>query len=54
MYLLTKSGIRARVYEIQDVYATKEEAQVVADRLNHQTSSKRWAVEVMQTSTVTA
>lgn len=51
MIILTKNGIRARVYEIQDEYKTKEEAQTVADRLNYQTGSKSWRVEEMVTAT---
>lgn len=50
MIILTKNGIRARVWEIQDEYKTMDEAQAVADRLNYQTGSKSWRVEQMVTA----
>lgn len=50
MIILTKNGVRARNFDIQDEYKTKEEAQAVADRLNYQTSSKSWRVEEWQTA----
>lgn len=45
IYLLVKSGIRARVYGLNDEFKTLEEAKEVAERLNYQTSSTRWGVD---------
>lgn len=50
IYLLVKSGIRARVYGLNDEFKTFEEARAVADRLNYQTSSTRWSVSQLVTA----